>query len=92
MPAGALAAWLCFAQQIPVHLSGGSDAVRMEEARRRAAREDLRRLHQKMERFVSAWNEFVREYAERGTFNLKKARSINDAWRKLEREETWPKK
>ncbi len=91
-PVCLMATALCMAQPIPVHLSDAAEAARMEEARRRAAREDLRRLHEKMERFVSAWNEFIREYTDRGTFNLKKARTITEAWKKLEREETWPKK
>jgi hypothetical protein len=67
-------------------------AARMQEARRRAELEELRRLNEKMAAFVRAWNEFTEEYAERGTFNLRKARSITKAWRSLEREETWPKK
>jgi hypothetical protein len=92
VPACVLAAALCFAQQIPDRLTESSEATRMEEARRRAVREDLRRLHERMEHFVAAWNEFIREYADRGTFNLKKARTTTEAWRKLEREETWPKK
>ena len=94
VPAGLLALASCLPvnpQEIPVRLSEASDTARMEEARRRAAQEELRRLHEKMEHFVRAWNDFIREYSERGTFNIRKARAINQAWRKLEREESWPR-
>lgn len=67
------------------------DAGRIEEARRRAAQENLRALHQKMEAFVRAWNEFAAEYVERGTFNIKKAKRVREAWRELEREDAWPR-
>ena len=63
----------------------------MEEARRRAAREDLRRLHEKLEEFVRAWNDFAAEYTEHGTFNVKKAKRVRRAWEQLEREQMWPK-
>ena len=69
-----------------------AEQARQEEARRRSEKEDLRRLHEKMQSLANAWNAFVGEYVERGTFNLKKARAINEAWRKLERDEFWPKK
>ncbi|MBI1788670.1 MAG: hypothetical protein HYR60_14110 [Acidobacteria bacterium] len=62
-----------------------------EEARRRAAAEDLRRLHKKMEEFVQAWNDFTHEYSARGVFNVKKARRVREAWRALEKENTWPR-
>jgi hypothetical protein len=65
-------------------------SARMEDARRRADAEDLRRLHEKMMDFVRAWNEFTSEYTERGTFNARKARLVAEAWRKLEREQSWP--
>ena len=65
--------------------------ARLEDARRRTAQEDLRRLHQRMEEFVRAWNDFALEYVERGTFNVKKARSVRRAWERLEREGVWPR-
>lgn len=69
-----------------------AEQARQEQARRRSEKEDLRRLNEKMQNLASAWNAFVGEYTERGTFNLKKARAINEAWRKLERDEFWPKR
>ncbi len=91
LPACLLAAGLLFPAAAQ-DLRDSSDAVHMEEARRRAAQEDLRRMHEKMREFVRVWNDFVYEYSERGTFNIKKAKQITSAWRKLEREGTWPKK
>ncbi len=62
----------------------------MEDAKRRAAAEDLRRFHEKMMEFVKAWNDFTNEYVQRGTFNAKKAKLVAVAWQKLEREQSWP--
>jgi len=68
-----------------------ADSVRMEAARRRAAAEEERRLREKMAEFVRAWNDFVQEYTGRGAFNIRKARRITRAWRRLEREGGRPK-
>jgi hypothetical protein len=83
--------WPALSQEHP-GLPWPADDARMEVARRRAAAEEERRLREKMREFVQAWNDFVHEYTERGTFNIRKARLITQAWRKLEREDTWPKK
>ncbi|MGH9662132.1 MAG: hypothetical protein ACRD96_26520 [Bryobacteraceae bacterium] len=52
---------------------------------RRAAEEDLRRLHQTMQEFVEAWNDFTAEYIARGTFNARKVKRVREAWTSLER-------
>lgn len=65
--------------------------ARMEQAQQRAAEYELKRLHELMKDFVDAWNDFVTEYVERGTFNLKKARKVREAWMRLERANAFPK-
>lgn len=73
------------------HQFPSAEPARLEEAQRRAAEYELKRLHQLMREFVEAWNELVAEYAERGTFNLKKARKVREAWMRLERANALPK-
>ena len=68
------------------------DSVRRSTAERRAAEESLRQLNERMAEFVLAWNAFTEEYTVRGTFNLKKARAVNAAWVKLQRDESWPRR
>ena len=64
----------------------------MELAKRRAAAEQSRQFQEKIQNFVRAWNSFAEEYAQRGTFNVKKLRQVNQAWDKLSGDETWLKR
>ena len=48
------------------------------------------RFHQKLAEFIRAFNDFLAEYAGRGTYNIRKARRVREAWRALEREHPWP--
>ncbi len=94
--AGAICVCGIHAQDVPTatqrvfDTTSRMEIARMEDAKRRAAAEDLRRFHEKMMDFVRAWNDFTNEYVQRGTFNVKKARLVSQAWQKLEREHSWP--
>ncbi len=63
-----------------------------EAARERARRADQqwreRYFLQQAEEFVRAWNDFAEQY-NRGTFDLRKARRVSDAFRKMERAGGW---
>jgi hypothetical protein len=72
-------------------LSGRADAARMETARRRAAAEQQREVNDRLAEFVAAWNDFIAEYGERGTFNARKAKRMRQAWSALERANLWGK-
>ena len=63
----------------------------MDAARRRAAGEQQRQVNERFSEFVAAWNDFIAEYAERGTFNAKKAKRMRQAWSALERANLWGK-
>ncbi|MBI2680570.1 MAG: hypothetical protein HYX25_06125 [Candidatus Solibacter usitatus] len=79
--------------QSPFEIDKLSAAVRRSEpAHSRAAAEEARLLEMRMQDVVRAWNSFAMEYVDRGTFNLRKAREVTKAWRKLQSEATWPKR
>jgi hypothetical protein len=59
---------------------------------RRQIADDTRRFESRVQDLVRAWNSFAVEYVDRGTFNLRKAREVNKAWRSLQSEAAWPKK
>ena len=58
--------------------------ARREVEERKAAEFEKQRFEAEMNSFVLAWNEFANEYIEKKTFNLKKARSLAKAMRKME--------
>jgi hypothetical protein len=78
-------------ERIFENLSSRADAARMETARRRAAAEQQREVNERLSEFVAAWNDFIAEYGERGTFNAKKAKRMRQAWSALERANLWGK-
>jgi hypothetical protein len=45
----------------------------------------------KERRLVEAWSALAREYKDKGTFNLKKAKQVSKAFHDLEKTEGWPK-
>ena len=45
----------------------------------------------KADKFVQAWSVLTREYKERGSFNVKKAKEVSKAFHDLEKSEGWPK-
>jgi hypothetical protein len=64
---------------------------RMEAARRRSEAARMREAERALAEFAAAWNDLVGEYAERGTFNAKKARRLQRAWSDLARANLWSK-
>jgi len=72
-----------------IHVSTARDS---HLAARRQGDEDTRRFEARVQDLVRAWNSFALEYVDRGTFNVRKARDVNKAWRSLQGETTWPKK
>lgn len=63
----------------------------METAKRRAEQEEKRQFELRLRDFVEAWNEWSREYTDRGTFNLKKARKASALFEKLQ-DHGWPRR
>jgi hypothetical protein len=45
----------------------------------------------KTEKFIDAWTALAREYNDKGTFNVKKAKQVSKAFHDLEKSEGWPK-
>ena len=45
----------------------------------------------KTEKFIASWSGLAREYNEKGTFNVKKAKQVSKAFHDLEKSEGWPK-
>jgi hypothetical protein len=74
-----------------------SEASRNQIGRQREVSE-LREAQYKEEQFilkakkvVDFWNALTREYSERGTFNVKTAKEVSNAFRDLEKTEGWPR-
>jgi hypothetical protein len=61
-------------------------ALAPRQNEQQAEREFLGSMHQ----FVLLWNLFANEYNDRGTFNLKLAKEVSKAFRKLENTTAWP--
>jgi hypothetical protein len=60
-------------------------------AARRQAQYKERQFWQKANKVADLWTAFVREYNQKGTFNVKKAREVSKAFHDLEKTEGWPK-
>ena len=60
-------------------------------AERRQAQYKERQFWQKANKVADLWTAFVREFNEKGTFNVKKAREVSKAFHELEKTEGWPK-
>ena len=43
------------------------------------------------EKFIDLWTTLAREYNQKGTFNVKKAKQVSKAFHDLEKSEGWPK-
>lgn len=67
------------------------EAAIVDQATRRAAKQEAREFESAVREFVEAWNRFAAEYRERGAFNLKKAKAVSDAWRRIEKQQGWPR-
>jgi hypothetical protein len=73
------------AQRALESLGSQTDARSVDAARRRAAEYEAHQFELHMQEFARVWNDFVKDY-ESGTYNLKKARALSKALRKLESE------
>jgi hypothetical protein len=60
------------------------DAQTEETARRRAAAYEAHQFELHLAEFARVWNDFVKEYADKGTYNVKKAKSLSRALKKLQ--------
>jgi len=60
-------------------------------AARRQAQYKERQFWAKANKVADLWTAFVREFNEKGTFNVKKAREVSKAFHELEKTEGWPK-
>jgi hypothetical protein len=60
-------------------------------AKRREAEYKEQQFLLKAMKLVQSWSTFVREYNEKGTFNLKTAKEVSKAFHDLEKDEGWPK-
>jgi len=62
-----------------------------QTAARRQAQYKERQFWAKANKVANLWTAFVREFNEKGTFNVKKAREVSKAFHELEKSEGWPK-
>ena len=60
-------------------------------AQHKAARQKEQQFWMKTERFIDSWTALAREYNDKGTFNVKKAKQVSKAFHDLEKSEGWPK-
>jgi hypothetical protein len=75
------------AAQNPGPFEGIADQQTLAEqalAHRRAADFEARQVVERFNAFADAWNAFLAEYSAHGAFNVKKARTALQAWRKIE--------
>jgi translation initiation factor 2B subunit (eIF-2B alpha/beta/delta family) len=61
-----------------------SDSQIEDAARRRAAAYEVHQFEVHLAEFADAWNDFVKEYSDKGTYNLKKAKLLSKALKKLQ--------
>jgi hypothetical protein len=61
-----------------------SDSQTEDAARRRAAAYEAHQFEVRLAEFARVWNDFVQEYSDKGTYNLKKAKSLSRALKKLQ--------
>jgi|SRR5579871_171402 len=74
-------------QRMLLMADGGTEP----EQQRRTAHQKEQQFWMKTEKFIASWTALAREYNEKGTFNLKKARAASKAFHDLEKTEGWPK-
>lgn len=61
------------------------ETQRIQQATRRAQAYEAQRQDALIQDFVDAWNEFAKEWVDKGTYNVKKAKKVRITWEKLER-------
>lgn len=67
------------------------DLAEQQIAERRQAEYKKQQFSANANKLAELWNAFTREYNEKGTFNVKKARALSKAFHDLEKTEGWPK-
>jgi hypothetical protein len=60
-------------------------------AEHKAAQQKEQQFWMKTEKFISSWTALAREYNDKGTFNVKRAKEVSKAFHDLEKSEGWPK-
>jgi sugar diacid utilization regulator len=61
-----------------------TDSQTEDASRRRAAAYEAHQFEVHLAEFAHAWNDFVKEYSDKGTYNLKKAKSLSRALKNLQ--------
>jgi len=59
-------------------------------ARRQDEQDGQRQFVQDAEQFINLWNQFANEYNQKKAFNIKLAKELSKAFRRLEKTTTWP--
>lgn len=60
-------------------------------AQHKAAQRKEHQFWMKTEKFIDSWTALAREYNDKGTFNVKRAKEVSKAFHDLEKSEGWPK-
>jgi hypothetical protein len=60
-------------------------------AQHKAAQQKEHQFWMKTEKFIDSWTALAREYNDKGTFNVKRAKQVSKAFHDLEKSEGWPK-
>jgi hypothetical protein len=66
-------------------------SAQTEMANRMEAQGKEREFLLKAQKFIQKWHVLVREYNQKGGFNMKKAKEVSKAFHDLEKSEGWPK-
>ena len=66
-------------------------AAKQQLAQHNSAQQKAHQFWMKTEKFISSWTALAREYNDKGTFNVKKAKQVSKAFHDLEKSEGWPK-
>jgi len=61
-----------------------------ESDRQQRVKESQREFVENAEHFIQLWNQFASEYNQKRAFNIKLAKELSQAFRKLERTTGWP--
>lgn len=64
----------------------GADTQTQASAQRRAAAVEAHQFELRLADFARVWNDFVQEYNDKRTYNVKKAKALARALKKLESE------
>ena len=82
--AGRAYRWLMF-------MADRQTEVEQQLAQHKAAQQMEQQFRMKAEKFIALWTALAREYNDKGTFNVKKAKQVSKAFHDLEKSEGWPK-